>query len=95
MGMRVSLLILLVRQLSVYLEGKVVHFFLSEAGDYTIILSAYEPDQTGKYTLKVESPSRFEMKSIPQEGAGMYVKTVRGEWYVRFRFLLETNLEIC
>ncbi|KAG2137312.1 hypothetical protein BD769DRAFT_1437574 [Suillus cothurnatus] len=36
-------------------------------GDYTIILSAYEPDQTGKYTLKVESPSRFEMKSIPQE----------------------------
>jgi calpain-7 len=49
-------------------------------GDYTIILSAYEPDQTGKYTLKVESPSRFEMKSIPQEGAGMYVKTVRGEW---------------
>ncbi|KAG1878778.1 hypothetical protein F4604DRAFT_1754108 [Suillus subluteus] len=49
-------------------------------GDYTVILSAYEPDQTGKFTLKVESPSRFEIKTIPQEGAGMYVKTVRGEW---------------
>ncbi|KAG1772088.1 hypothetical protein EDD22DRAFT_1021042, partial [Suillus occidentalis] len=49
-------------------------------GDYTVVLSAFEPDQTGKFTLKVESPSRFEIKAIPQEGAGMYVKTVRGEW---------------
>jgi calpain-7 len=32
----------------------------------------------------VESPSRFEIKAIPQEGAGMYVKTVRGEWYAVF-----------
>ncbi|OAX42822.1 cysteine proteinase [Rhizopogon vinicolor AM-OR11-026] len=50
------------------------------AGDYTIVLSAFEPDQTGKFTLKVESTTRFELKSIPQEGAGMYVKTIRGEW---------------
>ncbi|KAG0708685.1 hypothetical protein DFH29DRAFT_891533 [Suillus ampliporus] len=50
------------------------------AGDYTIVLSAFEPDQTGKFTLKVESPCRFEIKAIAQEGAGMYVKTVRGEW---------------
>ncbi|KAG2153243.1 hypothetical protein DEU56DRAFT_955173 [Suillus clintonianus] len=50
------------------------------AGDYTVVLSAFELDQTGKFTLKVESPSRFEIKAIPQEGAGMYVKTVRGEW---------------
>ncbi|KAG2740037.1 cysteine proteinase, partial [Suillus brevipes Sb2] len=49
-------------------------------GDYTVVLSAFELDQTGKFTLKVESPSRFEIKAIPQEGAGMYVKTVRGEW---------------
>ncbi|KAG1781967.1 hypothetical protein EV702DRAFT_1192623 [Suillus placidus] len=49
-------------------------------GDYTVVLSAFEPDQTGKFTLKVESPSQFEIKAIPQEGAGMYVKTVRGEW---------------
>jgi calpain-7 len=31
----------------------------------------------------VESTSQFEIKTIPQEGAGMYVKTVRGEWYVQ------------
>lgn len=49
-------------------------------GDYTVVLSAFEPDQTGKFTLKVESSSRFDIKAIPQEGAGMYVKTVRGEW---------------
>lgn len=49
-------------------------------GDYTVILSTYEPDQMGKFTLKVESPSRFDIKVIPQEDAGMYVKTVRGEW---------------
>ncbi|KAG2063826.1 hypothetical protein BDR04DRAFT_1235377 [Suillus decipiens] len=49
-------------------------------GDYTVVLSAYEPDQTGKFTLKVESPSQFEINPIPQEGAGMYVKTVCGKW---------------
>lgn len=49
-------------------------------GDYTVVLSAYEPDQTGKFTLKVESPSQFEIDPIPQEGAGMYVKTVCGKW---------------
>ncbi|KIK34500.1 hypothetical protein CY34DRAFT_786313 [Suillus luteus UH-Slu-Lm8-n1] len=49
-------------------------------GDYTVVLSAFELDQTGKFTLKVESPSPFEIEAIPQEGAGMYVKTVRGEW---------------
>ncbi|KAG2142326.1 uncharacterized protein EDB93DRAFT_1158574 [Suillus bovinus] len=49
-------------------------------GDYTVVLSAYEPDQMGKFTLKVESPARFEIKAIPQEGAGMYVKTIRGKW---------------
>ncbi|KAG1725450.1 hypothetical protein EDB19DRAFT_265604 [Suillus lakei] len=41
-------------------------------GDYTVILSAFEPNQTGKFALKMESPSRFEIKAIPQEGAGMY-----------------------
>jgi hypothetical protein len=62
-------------------RGK-IRLTLRAAGDYTVVLSAFEPDQTGKFTLKVESTSRFELKSIPQEGAGMYVKTVRGEWYV-------------
>jgi hypothetical protein len=78
----VSLLILLVCTPHFPLSRGKVWLTLRAAGDYTVILSAFEPDQTGKFTLKVESTSRFELKSIPQEGAGMYVKTVRGEWYV-------------
>lgn len=82
MGMRVSLLILLVRRPFNWRETRLI-FSSREAGDYTVILSTYEPDQMGKFMLKVESPSRFDIKAIPQEDAGMYVKTVRGEWYVQ------------
>ncbi|KAJ6491676.1 hypothetical protein C8R47DRAFT_976286 [Mycena vitilis] len=50
------------------------------AGDYTIILSAFEPNQLGAFSLEVESSLAFDLKAIPQEGAGMYSKTVRGAW---------------
>ncbi|TFK50844.1 cysteine proteinase [Heliocybe sulcata] len=49
-------------------------------GDYTVVVSAFEPEQQGKFSLQVESPYPFDMESIPQEGAGMYNKTVRGAW---------------
>ncbi|KAJ7807811.1 hypothetical protein B0H14DRAFT_3482866 [Mycena olivaceomarginata] len=52
----------------------------SYAGDYTIILSAFEPNQFGAFSLQVESSLAFDLKPIPQEGAGMYAKTVRGAW---------------
>ncbi|KAJ7270120.1 hypothetical protein B0H12DRAFT_1310818 [Mycena haematopus] len=52
-------------------------------GDYTIILSAFEPNQLGAFSLEVESSFAFDLKPIPQEGAGMYAKTVRGAWTVR------------
>ncbi|KAJ7350713.1 hypothetical protein DFH08DRAFT_115762 [Mycena albidolilacea] len=51
-----------------------------QAGDYTIILSAFEPNQFGAFSLQVESSLAFDLKPIPQEGAGMYAKTVRGAW---------------
>lgn len=51
------------------------------AGDYTVILSAFEPRHMGPYTIRVESSHRFDFKAIPQEGAGMYTKTIRGSWY--------------
>ncbi|KAF7350967.1 Calpain catalytic domain-containing protein [Mycena sanguinolenta] len=51
-----------------------------QAGDYTIILSAFEPNQLGAFSLEVESSLAFDLKAIPQEGAGMYAKTVRGAW---------------
>ncbi|KAG6836479.1 hypothetical protein H0H93_007648 [Arthromyces matolae] len=49
-------------------------------GDSTVILSAFEPRYTGPYTLKIDSSHPFELRPIPQEGAGMYGKVVRGAW---------------
>ncbi|EKM75828.1 hypothetical protein AGABI1DRAFT_102686 [Agaricus bisporus var. burnettii JB137-S8] len=49
-------------------------------GDYTLIISAFEPRHTGPFTLKVECSTSFDLKSIPQEGAGMYSKIVKGAW---------------
>ncbi|KAJ6631453.1 hypothetical protein B0H10DRAFT_2207112 [Mycena sp. CBHHK59/15] len=52
----------------------------SYVGDYTVILSTFEPNQMGAFSLEVESSFAFDLKPIPQEGAGMYSKTVRGAW---------------
>ncbi|KAK7472367.1 cysteine protease [Stygiomarasmius scandens] len=49
-------------------------------GDYNVILSAFEPHHTGSYSLVVDSSSRFNISPIPQEGAGMFSKTIRGVW---------------
>ncbi|KAJ7188874.1 hypothetical protein C8R46DRAFT_1056044 [Mycena filopes] len=51
-----------------------------QAGDYTIILSAFEPNQLGAFSFEVESSLAFDLKVIPQEGAGMYTKTKQGAW---------------
>lgn len=51
------------------------------AGDYTVVVSAFEPRHTGSYSLKLECSTRLEVVSeIPPEGAGMYCKPVRGSW---------------
>jgi len=34
----------------------------------------------GSFSLKVDSSYPFDLKPIPQEGAGMYSKVVRGSW---------------
>jgi hypothetical protein len=36
----------------------------------------------GPYQLDIESMERFELETIPQEGAGLYSKLVQGEWSV-------------
>lgn len=52
-----------------------------EAGDYTVILSAFEPQiHLGPFTLSVDSSRRFDLTAIPQEGAGMYARVSKGEW---------------
>ncbi|KAL1675511.1 hypothetical protein EV122DRAFT_218347, partial [Schizophyllum commune] len=49
-------------------------------GDYTLIVSAFEPKYRGPFTLKLETDNVAELMPIPQEGAGMYATTLRGAW---------------
>ncbi|KAF8807060.1 hypothetical protein BYT27DRAFT_7242680 [Phlegmacium glaucopus] len=49
-------------------------------GEYTVVASAFEPHHMGSFSLKVDSSYPFDLKPIPQEGAGMYCKVVRGSW---------------
>ncbi len=50
------------------------------AGDYTLVVSAFEPRHIGKFALKVECSDRFDLTPILQEGAGMFSKVIRDEW---------------
>jgi len=49
-------------------------------GDYTVIVSAFEPRHVGPFMLRIESSHRFDLKPISQEGAGMYHKVISGTW---------------
>jgi len=63
-----------------------------KAGDYSVILSAFEPQiHLGAFTVKVESSRKFELTPIPQEGAGMYTRVTKGEWWVFLMLLLSTK----
>ncbi|KAF9524839.1 hypothetical protein CPB83DRAFT_885980 [Crepidotus variabilis] len=49
-------------------------------GEYTIVASTFEPQYIGPFILKVDCSHPVDLKPIPQEGAGMYSKIVRGSW---------------
>ena len=49
-------------------------------GEYAIIVSTFTPQNMGQFTLRVEGSHRFELTPIPQEGAGMFSKIIRGSW---------------
>ena len=53
-------------------------------GDFTLAVSAFSSTHRGAFSLLVRSSRRVEVEPIPQEGAGMFVKTVSGEWCVIF-----------
>lgn len=64
-----------------YTYGHARAFANLSSGDYTVILSAFEPQiHLGGFTVKVESSRKFELTPIPQEGAGMYTRVTKGEW---------------
>ena len=64
---------------SIYYE---CHTFSHTEGDFTLAVSAFSPTHQGAFSLLVRSSCRVEVEPIPQEGAGMFAKPVRGEWCV-------------
>ncbi|KAL7417396.1 hypothetical protein BDY24DRAFT_374743 [Mrakia frigida] len=55
-------------------------------GIYTLVLSTFEPKQETPFTLSVESTLPLDLKPIPQEGAGMFSRTIKGVWSKRTSF---------
>ncbi|KAI0317408.1 hypothetical protein OF83DRAFT_1058748 [Amylostereum chailletii] len=51
-------------------------------GTYTVVVSAFEPAHQGPFALHLASSHPTQLEAIPQEGAGMFTKTIRGEWSV-------------
>ncbi|KAJ3553680.1 hypothetical protein NM688_g3481 [Phlebia brevispora] len=49
-------------------------------GDYSLIVSAFEPHFLGSFSLEIDSSLRFEMTPIDQEGAGMFTKIIQDSW---------------
>ncbi|KAF9427135.1 calpain 7 [Podila epigama] len=49
-------------------------------GQYTVVVSTFDPGQIGKYMLTLQSHIDLTMTPIPSEGAGMFKKILRGEW---------------
>jgi hypothetical protein len=57
-----------------------VHVHLYVAGTYTLVVSAFEPGQTGRFVLDVESSAAVTISPIPAEGAGMFARSIEGVW---------------
>ncbi|KAF9420194.1 calpain 7, partial [Entomortierella beljakovae] len=49
-------------------------------GQYTVVVSTYEPNQVGAYKLTMQSHVELALTPIPVEGAGMFKKILKGEW---------------
>jgi hypothetical protein len=52
------------------------------AGYYTLVVSTFEPQMHSNFSLTVECSHRFDLEALPLEGAGMFLKTIKGTWSV-------------
>ncbi|GAA5834962.1 hypothetical protein JCM11251_002073 [Rhodosporidiobolus azoricus] len=49
-------------------------------GFYTLLVSSFTPYHLDQFTLSLKSSLPISVTPIPAEGAGMYARTVRGQW---------------
>ncbi|KAJ1910405.1 cysteine protease [Mycoemilia scoparia] len=49
-------------------------------GEYTVLVSTYQPLQFGSYELYIALDQEFSFKPIPREGAGMRERILHGKW---------------
>lgn len=53
-----------------------------QPGTYTLIASAATPADEADFALDVQSTAPILLRPIPQEGAGLFSRTVNGSWCV-------------
>ncbi|EIW69089.1 hypothetical protein TREMEDRAFT_39376 [Tremella mesenterica DSM 1558] len=51
-----------------------------QLGTYTLVVSTFEPGQLGSYRLSVDSDLPVKLSNVALEGAGMFSRTVVGQW---------------
>lgn len=51
-----------------------------DPGTYTLLVSSWEREQVGTYSLLAESSAPVTLSPIPQEGAGMFARSIQGRW---------------
>ncbi|KAG8956502.1 cysteine protease [Tulasnella sp. 419] len=51
-----------------------------QVGKYTLVLSTFEPKQLLPYTLSILCETPIELETIPCEGAGLFLKLIKGTW---------------
>ncbi|KAJ9097859.1 hypothetical protein QFC19_006651 [Naganishia cerealis] len=49
-------------------------------GVYTLVVSSFEANKIFKASVKIQSTSPLDISPIPQEGAGMFSRVVKGQW---------------
>lgn len=53
-----------------------------QPGTYTLVVSTHASRQECEYELELQSTTSIVLKPIPQEGAGLFSRTVSGSWCV-------------
>jgi len=47
---------------------------------YTVVISGFDPKVRTAFTLSIECSHKFDVRAVPHEGAGMFSKSIKGNW---------------